>query len=156
MGTEAANSSATVLNLSGSVASIIAFRASCGKETRPNFSAYLSHSTYFASIEEMSAFSLTPCSLASLSRASSKSLSIRMVLNIVFFFSFYIDFRLFLSSATGRWSHYAMPPRSLDISFCLRVLFFYRIHHIYHGFLTNMCLSILIAFLSLKPLVQLL
>jgi|GEM_PF-3061473 hypothetical protein len=39
-------------------------------------------------IEEMSAFSPTPFSLASLSRASSKSLSIRIVLSIVFFLSF--------------------------------------------------------------------
>jgi hypothetical protein len=45
------NSSTAILNLSGSVASTIAFRASAGKETRPNFSANLSHSIYFASIE---------------------------------------------------------------------------------------------------------
>jgi hypothetical protein len=52
------------------------------------FSAYLSHSIYFARIEEMSAFSLTPCSSASLSKASSKFLSIRIVLKTVFFLAF--------------------------------------------------------------------
>ena len=79
-------SSANFLISCSSTELIIKLKPSRGKEMKPTFSVYLSHSAYFVSIELIREFVETPLSVESLSSRSTNSSEMRRVLVVVFCF----------------------------------------------------------------------